>query len=114
MNPETNRFEKLHELEDLIAEEVDAEDCEKRAKRLIGNEVDRKIRESRMQRAIRNAKKKHHRLVRPNGEPVPEHWTTFQLGELVVIKSYTFRVAYIGETSILFEPVGEADMVVTP
>jgi hypothetical protein len=45
-------------------------------------------------------------LLRPNGEPVPQHWTQFQVGECVVIKNYTFKVAYIGETVILFEPVG--------
>lgn len=45
-------------------------------------------------------------LLRPNGEPVPETWTKFQIGEEVVIKDYTFKVAYIGETAILFEPVG--------
>jgi len=45
-------------------------------------------------------------LLRPNGEPVPSHWTQFCLDELVEIKGYTFRVKYIGETSILFEPVG--------
>jgi hypothetical protein len=46
------------------------------------------------------------RLLRPNGDPVPKHWSTFTLGELVVIKDYTFKVAYIGETAITFEPVG--------
>jgi hypothetical protein len=45
-------------------------------------------------------------LLRANGSEVPKHWTTFKLGELVVIKDYTFKVAYIGETAILFEPVG--------
>lgn len=45
-------------------------------------------------------------LVRPNGEPVPKHWTQFQVGEHVVIKNYTFTVAYIGESVILFEPLG--------
>ena len=45
-------------------------------------------------------------LFRPNGEPVPKHWVTFKLDEKVVIKNYTFKVAYIGETAILFEPVG--------
>ena len=49
-------------------------------------------------------------LLRPNGEPVPQHWTQFQIGECVVIKNYTFRVAYIGETAILFEPVGIPDL----
>lgn len=45
-------------------------------------------------------------LVLPDGKPVPRHWAVFQVGEDVVIKGYTFRVAYIGETAILFEPVG--------
>jgi hypothetical protein len=49
-------------------------------------------------------------LLRPNGEPVPGHWTQFQLGEHVVIKNYTFKVAYIGETAILFEPVGMVEL----
>lgn len=45
-------------------------------------------------------------LLRPDGTPVPKHWSTFQVGENVVIKDYTFKVAYIGESNILFEPVG--------
>lgn len=48
-------------------------------------------------------------LLRPNGDPVPQHWTQFHVGECVVIKNYTFRVAYIGETAILFEPAGIPD-----
>ncbi len=51
------------------------------------------------------------RLLRPDGSEVPKHWATFQLGELVVIKDYTFRVAYIGETAILFEPVSPTDVL---
>jgi len=50
-------------------------------------------------------------LLRPNGQPVPSHWTTFTLGELVVIKNYTFRVAYIGESALLFEPIGVVSCV---
>ncbi len=46
------------------------------------------------------------KLFRPNGKPVPEHWTILTVGEKAVIKNYTFMVKYIGETSILFEPVG--------
>lgn len=45
-------------------------------------------------------------LIRPDGSPVPKHWSTFTAGEEVVIKGYTFKVAYIGESNILFEPVG--------
>lgn len=45
-------------------------------------------------------------LFRPDGTLVPKHWSVFQVGEHVVIKDYTFKVAYVGETSILFEPVG--------
>jgi hypothetical protein len=45
-------------------------------------------------------------LYRPDGSLVPEHWVQFQIGDLVTIKNYTFRVAYIGESTMLVEPVG--------
>lgn len=76
MNPDTNKFEELRE----ITKE--------------SNQLEKMYKEMSVQ------------LIRPNGEPVPQHWTQFQVGECVVIKNYTFKVAYIGETSILFEPVG--------
>jgi hypothetical protein len=69
MNPKTNRFEELTEVEKKISTKIGE-------------------------------------LFRPNGELVPKHWTQFRVGEHVVIKDYTFKVAYIGETVILFEPVG--------
>ena len=46
------------------------------------------------------------KLLRPDGSEVPKHWSTFKLDEHVVVKGYTFRVAYIGESNILLEPVG--------
>jgi hypothetical protein len=46
------------------------------------------------------------RLIRPNGEPVPDHWCVLTVGEEVVVKNNTFKVAYIGESSILLEPTG--------
>lgn len=46
------------------------------------------------------------KLLRTDGSTVPDHWSTFQIDEYVAIKDYTFKVAYIGETSILFEPIG--------
>jgi len=45
-------------------------------------------------------------LFRPDGSRVPKHWTIFTLGECVVVKEHTFRIAYIGETAMLLEPVG--------
>ncbi len=45
-------------------------------------------------------------LTRPDGSPVPKDWSIFTVGEEVTIKDYTFKVAYIGESVILFEPVG--------
>jgi hypothetical protein len=80
MNPETNRFEPLAEqLRELV--EKKADDAEKKFEAL-------------------------HPLIRPDGSPVPKHWSVFRVDELVVIKNYTFRVKYIGETAILFEPAG--------
>jgi hypothetical protein len=49
-------------------------------------------------------------LLRPDGSPVPKTWSVFQVGESVVIKGYTFKVAYIGESNILFEPVGPVEI----
>lgn len=49
------------------------------------------------------------RLLRLDGTPAPSHWSVFTVGELVTIKDYTFRVAYIGETAILLEPVKPTD-----
>ena len=72
MNPDTNKFEKL----------IDLNKLNKDTPLVDGT------------------------LLRPNGDPVPKHWSTFVVGENYVINDYTFKCAYIGETSILFEPVG--------
>lgn len=45
-------------------------------------------------------------LVRPDGSPVPKHWAVFKIDENIVIKNYTFKVAYISESTLLLEPVG--------
>jgi len=84
MNPDTNRFEMLKSVEELF-EDIPETQLESMKKMFVAT----------------NSK-----LVRPNGKPVPGHWSIFKVGEEVVIKNYTFKVAYIGETSILFEPVG--------
>jgi len=81
MNPDTNRFEQL--TEQKVAEPSGADTL-----------------------GVFHKMVQQTQLIRPNGEPVPQHWTQFHLNEVVTIKNYSFRVAYVGETSILFEPVG--------
>lgn len=88
MNPETNRFERLTE-EQKEVQKNQTKEMERRLRQLQNT-----------------ALSSSGTLLRPNGEPVPAHWSVFAVGEHVVIKSYTFKVAYVGETSILFEPVG--------
>lgn len=44
-------------------------------------------------------------LLRPDGSPVPAHWTVLAVDEKVEVKGYTFRVAYINETTLILEPV---------
>ena len=44
-------------------------------------------------------------LVRHDGRPIPKHWSIFREDELVIIKDYTFKVVYINESSITFEPI---------
>lgn len=86
MNPDTNRFEPLT---------INPEEEETDSLRARVEELHSWIR----------TKQLHSKLVRPN----EEHWAVFQIGEQVVIKNYTFKVAYIGETAILFEPVRAGD-----
>jgi hypothetical protein len=82
MNPDTNRFEELFEKamkkENKFFKNI--EDWCEEGEGLI-------------------------KVYREDGSEVPEHWSIFTVGEKVVIKNYTFEVKYIGETSILFEPV---------
>ncbi len=105
MNPDTNEFEQLQakvsaaHADDRGIRDTLAKACE---------ESDHAIA---VRKAFSEASKvadeaKAGQLVRPNGEPVPKHWAIFQVGEEVVIKEYTFRVAYIGKSNILFEPAG--------
>ena len=45
-------------------------------------------------------------LLRPNGQPVPEHWSTYKTGEEVVVKGYRWVIAHLGEKHLLLEPLG--------
>jgi hypothetical protein len=45
-------------------------------------------------------------LLRPDGTPVPKHWSIFRVNEIYEINGYMFKCKYIGDTSILFEPHG--------
>jgi hypothetical protein len=87
MNPETNKFEELSEHEN---------------KELLKNRLDELCQE----KIAFDAGLDRNKLVRADGSPVPKHWSIFKVGELVEIKNYTFKVVYIGESNILFEPAG--------
>lgn len=84
MNPNTNRLEPLAEVGSAQTKELS--DHFNQAKALI-------------QQATGST------LVRPNGEPIPTHWSIFTVGETVVVKDYTFRIAYMNEGTIVLEPV---------
>lgn len=84
MNPNTNKFEKLSE----------KLSPEKQLTALM-DEAETKLKSL-----------EEPRLLRPDGTPVPEHWSTFKVGENVVVNNYTFRVGYVGESTLLLEPVG--------
>lgn len=51
----------------------------------------------------------HNNLLKPDGTPIPKHITIFKEGELIVCKNYTFRVAYMNETTLVLEPVSPLD-----
>ena len=88
MNPETNKFEQLKEHEEAFKDALKEMELQK--------------------------DQFHVNLIRPDGSLVPKHWSVFKVGELVTIKDYTFRVAYIGESNILFEPVKATDPITIP
>lgn len=46
------------------------------------------------------------RLLRPDGSPVPSHWSIFSVGDHVIVNNYSFKVAHIGEQHLLLEPAG--------
>lgn len=89
MNPDTNKFERL-----LLEKYGDGESESDDSSEMVAA-IKRELHEMACGQ-----------LYRPNGEPVPKHWSVFTVGETYVINNYTFRCMYIGETSILFEPVG--------
>lgn len=96
MNPETNRFEPLTEITDKEAHEYSEQ-----LKASFTQELHREMAKSALARKL----EKKTRLLRPDGTPVPEHWKVYSVGELVEVKGYTFKVAYIGESTLLLEPV---------
>jgi hypothetical protein len=87
MNPDTNRLEELGINEEALRNTL--QDSERRG-------LERQLQQLKNESA----------LVRPDGTPVPKHWSVFTVGEHVVVKNYTFRVAYFNETTIVLEPVG--------
>ena len=97
MNPETNKFE-------LLRTDTDRDEAHGDLRSVMAGDPSQASVGVLMRMVTQQS------LLRPNGESVPQHWTQFQIGECVVIKNYTFRVAYIGETAILFEPVGIPDL----
>ena len=104
MNPDTNRFEKLNAPNDeMKAVEKQFETLHTEA---------HEYGDSPLQEHLGGFLKEQREelLLRLDGSPVPGHWSTFQVDENYVINNYTFKCKYIGETSILFEPVGPIEI----
>ena len=80
MNPKTNKFKELYKIAAEKIEQFNA--IEAMVADLQG------------------------RLLQPDGTPVPAHWPVLMTGEHIVVKNYTFQVAYIGESYVVLEPVG--------
>jgi hypothetical protein len=99
VNPTTNRFEPVTPAA-VVATEKETPLPHNQTK-----EMQRRLRQKAKQLdpALLGA------LFRPNGEQVPKDWSIYTVGEDVEVKGYMFRVAYIGETNLLLEPVGPVD-----
>lgn len=50
-------------------------------------------------------------IVKPDGKPFPHHKSILKEGDWIPIKGQSFRVAYVGETSVLLEPMGPTDFI---
>lgn len=89
MNPDSNEFEKLQrpewavEQEKILSEQL----------RQVTADRDELLQDPQQ-------------LLRPDGSPVPKHWSVFTVGEHVVIKDYTFEVVDVSKDRILFKPIG--------
>ena len=105
MNPDTNKLEKLT-CQVCLGRESGCEHCQPIAQDKSLRRIDESLR--RIKDFVdKNTKGANWEpLLRPDGTPVPDHWCIFSVDEHVVIKGYTFVIRYIGETSILLEPVG--------
>ena len=86
MNPDTSKFEGLFDTADGESEDLS--------------------RKKNIERMTEKLKQDHGWLFRGDGSRVPEHWSVFSVDEIVTIKNYTFKVAYIGESTMLLEPAG--------
>jgi hypothetical protein len=82
MDPNSNRFKEIYNQDDT-------KDCENQLSS-IHKEIDKLNRSQ---------------LVTKDGDPIPDHWIIFQVDKVYEINGYSFKCKYIGETSILFEPV---------
>jgi hypothetical protein len=92
MNPETNMFENIYT-------EQECEICQRL----------QTLKQGRLHKSFAvktGLEKTKGQLYRADGSVVPDHWSIFTIGQEIPINGYIFRVAYIGETSILFEPIG--------
>jgi hypothetical protein len=103
MNPDTNRFEPLRELVDNPGHGPGHQSGPGKGRDPAAEALAKLDAAKDLQRL---ADASASRLVRPDGSPVPAHWTVLAVGEDVVIKTHTFRVVHIGETYLVLEPVG--------
>ena len=51
------------------------------------------------------------KLLRPDGSEIPNHWAVFHVGELVSLKDYTFKIAYMNDGTIVLEPVKPSEIL---
>lgn len=101
MNPDTNQFEQLQEMKEMFAEQEKG--STKQDDKFIQQALDQA--EQLQKGSFTEQLVKKASLVRPDGSPVPDHWPIFKVDEELTVKGYVFRVAYIGESTLLLEPV---------
>ena len=102
MSPDDNKIEELTE---KVAEETKPSAFVEMQTRSLARR-EKKIKSLADAAAIIADMRAKARLQRPDGTPVPGHWSIISIGQHVAVEGYAFQVTYVGESIVLLEPVG--------
>ena len=95
-NEQTGNIEKLMSVADMLR---------------TGDKSKTQRWEDKVRENIKKGKMVHPDFVKPDGSPIPKEAIIFKVGELIDIKGYTYRLVYLNEKTLIFEPVKPEDIL---